>query len=69
MELSKRQMTILGIVVFAISFYFLFLKEEDEESGLLKAGGNSAPDCCANSCIKDGKCIDVCCEKLRQRYL
>jgi hypothetical protein len=34
MELSKRQMTILGIVVLAISFYFLFLKEEeDEENG------------------------------------
>lgn len=24
-------MTILGIVVFAIAFYFLFLKEEDNE--------------------------------------
>jgi hypothetical protein len=31
MELSKRQMTILGIIVLAISFYFLFLKEEDDE--------------------------------------
>lgn len=64
MELSKRQMTILGIVVFAIAFYFLFLKEEDvEESGysLFRKPPKKKPTRpnVGPPCDKDPGCIDM----------